>query len=62
MNDAEFDRLLNESPLVAKKNIPCLRELIFDHFYNDGMKIDEANRLTKAYTDQLYAKFVNRKM
>lgn len=60
MNDVDFERLLSEVHIVAKKNIPCLRDLIFNHFYEECMYAKRANELTKVYTDQLYAKFVNR--
>lgn len=60
MNDVEFERLLSTRPFVTEQPI---RDMIFDHYlerYNGNQ--EKANEVLKAYTDELYNKFVNRKM
>ena len=55
MDEVTFEQLLSFKPVA---DAPCLRDLIFDHLCERYPGNEElANRLTKAYTDVLYAKF-----
>lgn len=60
MNDVEFERLLSYKPVIDRREQPCLRDLIFNHF---GLNSDDraSNNKTRYYTDELYKQLVNRK-
>lgn len=62
MNDIEFERLLSYRPTTDGMHRLCLRDFIFDYYCGQCKDADKANAETKAYTDQLYLQFVNRKM
>lgn len=62
MTDVEFERLLSTKPYHnLGDELPCIRDMIFN-YYADLFEEDKADRLTKAYTDELFKMFVSRKM
>ena len=61
MNDIEFERIISYCPKDSfMVQQPCLRDLVFNYF-EEEFSADRANRFTKVYLDELYAKMVHRK-
>lgn len=62
MNDVEFEKLLSYRPTTDGIRRLCLRDFIFDYYCAMWGDKERANEFTKAYTDELYKQFVNRKI
>lgn len=57
MKSFEFEQLLSFKPRMRLTD--CIRDLIFNNYLNlCAGDAEEANKLTKQFTDNLYKKFV----